>query len=206
MPEKMLTLQELAEYLQVSEEKIISLVDEGVIIAYKIAGELLRFRRDQIEAIRTEIESRVSEADRSAFSAAQKKEKEKRFKDLLGLIKEKLDNVKEVRLSGRLTESACCLVADEHDMGAHMERLMKNMNQEVPSSKRILELNPGHPLVEAMHKLFEKDSKSPKLVEYSELLYEQALLAEGSKIKDPLLFARRINEFITKECETIAGS
>jgi molecular chaperone HtpG len=57
-----------------------------------------------------------------------------------------------------------------------------------------------------MHKLFEKDSKNPKLVEYSELLYDQALLAEGSKIKDPLLFARRVNEFMTKECETIAGN
>jgi molecular chaperone HtpG len=133
----------------------------------------------------------------------QKKDKEKRFKDLLELIREKLDNVKEVRLSSRLTESACCLVADEHDMGAHMERLMKNMNQEVPSSKRILELNPNHALVEAMHKLFEKDSKSPRLVEYSELLYDQALLAEGSKIKDPLLFAKRINQFMARECESL---
>ena len=77
MPEKLLTLQELSEYLQVSEEKIISLVDKRVISAYRIGGELLRFRREQIEAIRAEIDARVSETDRITISEARKKVKER---------------------------------------------------------------------------------------------------------------------------------
>jgi len=77
MPEKLLTLQELSEYLKISEEKIISLVDKRVISAYRIGGELLRFRKEQIEAIRAEIDSRTSESDRIKISEARKKVKER---------------------------------------------------------------------------------------------------------------------------------
>ncbi len=77
MPEKLLTLQELSEYLGVKQEKITALVDEGVISAYRIGGELLRFRKDQIDATRTEIESRVTGADKIAVSEARKKVKER---------------------------------------------------------------------------------------------------------------------------------
>ncbi|MFC1548430.1 helix-turn-helix domain-containing protein [Candidatus Omnitrophota bacterium] len=77
MPEKMLTLQELAEYLQVSEDKIIALVDEGVIVAYKLGGELLRFRREQIDAIRSEINSRARENEKAEISDARKQARER---------------------------------------------------------------------------------------------------------------------------------
>ena len=77
MPEKLLTLQELSEYLQISEEKIISLVDKRVISGYRIGGELLRFRKEQIDAIRSEIDSRTSEADKITISEARKKVKER---------------------------------------------------------------------------------------------------------------------------------
>ena len=77
MPEKLLTLKELSEYLQVSEEKINALVSEKVIFAHKIGGEVLRFRKDQIDAIRAEIYSRISKADKITFSEARKKVKEK---------------------------------------------------------------------------------------------------------------------------------
>jgi excisionase family DNA binding protein len=70
MPEKLLTLQELSEYLGIKEEKITSLVDQGVLFAYKIGGELLRFRKEQIDATRAEIESRVTDADRTGTSEA----------------------------------------------------------------------------------------------------------------------------------------
>lgn len=73
----MLTLRELSEYLEISEEKIISLVDERVITAYKIGGELLRFRREQIDAIRSEIDSRVKDKDRIVVSEARKSAKER---------------------------------------------------------------------------------------------------------------------------------
>jgi len=77
MPSKLMTLGELAEHLQVKEEKIIDLVNEGVILAYKIGGELLRFRREQIEAIRSEINSRITEADKVAVTKPQHKAKER---------------------------------------------------------------------------------------------------------------------------------
>lgn len=77
MPEKLLTLQELSQYLGVSEERIIALVDNKVISAYKIGGELLRFRKEQIEAIRAEIESRLADSDRIQVSEARKNVKER---------------------------------------------------------------------------------------------------------------------------------
>lgn len=119
------------------------------------------------------------------------------YKDLLECIQQKLaDSIKEARLSNRLTDSACCLVSDEAEMGAHMERIMKAMNQEVPPSKRILELNPHHPVLPKMKALFDQDRDNPRLSDYVELLYDQALLTEGSRIKDPLRFTQRISELM----------
>ncbi len=131
------------------------------------------------------------------------KEKEKQFKDLFGFIKSHLPDLKEVRLSNRLTDSACCLVTEEGEMSAHMERIFKNMNQDLPQSKRILELNPQHSIIETMYRLFEKDKKHPKLTEYTDLLYDQALMNEGSKVRDPLKFTKRINALMTFECQTL---
>jgi excisionase family DNA binding protein len=77
MPEKLMTLHELSQYLRVSEEKITALVDEKVISAYNIGGELLRFRKEQIDAIRSEIDSRINETDKITVSESRKKIKEK---------------------------------------------------------------------------------------------------------------------------------
>lgn len=135
-----------------------------------------------------------------------KKEAEKQYGDLLGLVKEKLgDRVKEVRLSGRLTDSACCLVADEYGMDANMERILKAMNQEVPESKRILELNPDHPITRIMQQLFDRDKGNKKLDDYCELLFDQALLTEGSPVRDPLRFTKLISELMVAEGKGIVG-
>jgi len=77
MPEKLFTLRELSDYLGIKEERISDLVDQGVITAYKLGGELLRFRRDQIEAIRSEIDSRITDADRIKVSEARMRVKER---------------------------------------------------------------------------------------------------------------------------------
>lgn len=128
-----------------------------------------------------------------------KKEQQEQYRDLLDFIKGKLDDrVKEVRFSSRLTESACCLVADEYGLNANMERIMKAMNQDVPKSKRILELNPNHPIMQVLEKRYEADKADPKLVDYCELLLDQALLTEGSPIKDPLKFTKLIAELMVK--------
>jgi molecular chaperone HtpG len=128
---------------------------------------------------------------------AKKEEQGKQHKGLLEFVKEKLaDSVKEVRFSGRLTDSACCLVADDYGMNANMERILKAMNQDVPESKRILELNPDHPLIGVLSDLYEQDKDNPRLADYSELLLDQALLTEGSPIKDPLRFTKLVTELM----------
>lgn len=126
----------------------------------------------------------------------------KQYKTLVEYLQKELESsVKEVRFSPRLTESACCLVADENAIGAHMERIFKAMNQEVPDSKRILELNPTHPLISSLQSVYDKDSNAPELSEYARLLYDQALLTEGSPIPDPLKFSQRITKLMVSSLE-----
>lgn len=106
------------------------------------------------------------------------------------------DRLSAVRLTRRLTDSACCLVADAEGMSPQLERLLKAMNQPVPESKRILELNPNHAVVSTMQTLFESDPAAPKLAQYAELLYNQALLTEGSPLPDPLGFVKSVAELM----------
>jgi molecular chaperone HtpG len=120
-----------------------------------------------------------------------------KFEKLLALIREQLKNdVKDVRLSGRLKDSACCLVADEGGLDPQMEKLLKSMGQDVPPQKRILEINPSHQVFEAMNDLIVNGGKDELLKAYVDLLYNQALLLEGSKVKDPAAFAREMTELM----------
>jgi molecular chaperone HtpG len=130
---------------------------------------------------------------------AKKEETSQQYKDVLAFIGEKLkDRVKEVRLSSRLTDSACCLVADQYGLNANMERILKAMNQDVPESKRILELNPDHPIMQVLARLYGEDKGSAKLGDYCDLLYDQGLLTEGSPITDPLRFSRLVSELMVE--------
>jgi molecular chaperone HtpG len=130
---------------------------------------------------------------------AKQEEKKKEYGGVLEFVKEKLkDRVKDVRFSARLTDSACCLVADEYGLNANMERILKAMNQEVPESKRVLELNPDHPLMATLSSIFAGDAADPRLSDYCELLYDQALLTEGSPVKDPLRFTKLVSELMVK--------
>lgn len=126
------------------------------------------------------------------------KEQQGQYKTLLELLKAKLPEIKEVRLTSRLKGSAACLVADENAMSAHMERMLRRAGRgdEAPPAQRILELNPEHALVGAMYKLYEKSPADPKLDQIAAVLYDQAVIAEGSRIKDPASFAKRINDLI----------
>jgi molecular chaperone HtpG len=133
--------------------------------------------------------------------AGDQKELIAQFKPLLDLLKEKIDEVKDVRLSGRLKESAAVLVADEGAMSAHMERLMQRMGrgEDMPPAKRVLELNPSHPAVQALRALSEANPTDPRVESFGRLLYDQAVMAEGSRVKDPAAFARRVNELIAAQ-------
>jgi len=140
------------------------------------------------------------ELEESKEDAAKKTEEQEKFKTLFADLKAKLPEVSDVRLSSRLKESAACLVAGEGEMTAHMERLMRQFGREkdLEPSRRILELNGEHPAVLAVQQLHEKDAHDPRIEAYARLLYDQAVIAEGSKINDPTAFARRINDLLVQ--------
>ncbi len=130
----------------------------------------------------------------------QKKEKEENekaaadLKPFLETVKEQLkDQVEDVRVSTRLADSPCCLVAGANALSASMERMMRAMNQDVPHAKRTLEINAMHPLVEKM-----KGLSGSALSDAVELLYDQALIAEGSAIPDPARFNKLLTELMLK--------
>ncbi|QJW96851.1 molecular chaperone HtpG [Frigoriglobus tundricola] len=125
-------------------------------------------------------------------------DKEK-FAALVAALKTKLPEVSDVRLTNRLTESAACLVAGASGLSAHMERLMERMGRDATASKRVLELNPNNATVEAVRLLHEKNASDPRLDLYARLLYEQAVIAEGSKVSDPVAFAKRVNDLIARD-------
>ncbi len=99
------------------------------------------------------------------------------------------ENVKEVRLSSRLTTSAACIVGDENDVTPTLEKMYRAMGQDVPHVKRILELNPTHPLVTGLRNAFDGGAKDG-LADTAELIYGMALLAEGGELADPSRFTR----------------
>jgi len=132
-------------------------------------------------------------------------EAEKQYKDVVTAVKDALgDKVKAVRLSSRLTDSACCLVSDEHDPGLHMEKIMRAMHQQMPATKRILELNPEHALMKNLAQLLATDASCSRIADYAQLLYDQALLTAGVSIENPLRFTRLVSDLIAGEAASLA--
>lgn len=127
------------------------------------------------------------------FKSGELKAKEEEFRALMQTMQAAVDaHVKEVRLSSRLVDSPVCLVSGEHEMSAQMERLMASMGHAVPKTKRIMEINPDHPLFATMKQLPEETQK-----EWAEILYNQALLIQGSPIEDPTKFSKQIARLMT---------
>ncbi len=120
-------------------------------------------------------------------------EKKDAYESLFGFIKGHLEEkIKEVKPSTHLKESIACLSGEAHDVSAYMEKLLKASGQEPPSVKRVLELNLDHPVLMKIKKLFEEDRNNPALRDYSQLLFDMALISEGGKIEDPSQFNRVI--------------
>lgn len=123
-------------------------------------------------------------------SEAEREEQQKEFADLLSWLKETLtDHVKEVRLSNRLTDSPACLITDAFGITPALARMYRASGQAIPVGKRILELNPNHPLVTGLRQAHQDRSDDPSVAETAELLYGTALLAEGGALDDPARFA-----------------
>lgn len=126
-------------------------------------------------------------------------QKEQEYHSMLEAMQAKLgDFIKEVRLSNRLTSSPSCLVGNASDMSPQMEQMLKAMNQPVPVTKRILELNPNHALTQKLQSVFSANQSDPALNDYAYLLYGQALLAEGSALPDPAKFSKLMTDLLVK--------
>ena len=129
------------------------------------------------------------DAEENALAEATKK-----YQKLLDYIFDKMqDKLSAVRLTRRLTDSTCCLVGESNSISPQLERLLKAMHQPAPESKRVLELNPNHPVVEKMLALCEADTNSEQLAQYTDILYGEALLTEGSPLPDPLAFVKSVS-------------
>lgn len=128
---------------------------------------------------------------------AEKKEHEEtetQYKELVEKMKTALaDKAKDVRVTFRLTDSPACLVADEHELSANLVRMLKASGQNAPESKPILEINPNHPLVT---RLKYEDAEGARFGDWSHILFDQAMLAEGGSLADPASFVKRLNEML----------
>jgi molecular chaperone HtpG len=130
---------------------------------------------------------KVDEAKKEAYNA------------LFGFIKGQLENkIKEVKPSSRLKDSVACLSGDTWDMSAYMEKLLKASGQKAPEVKRVLELNMDHPVVEKIKTIFENDRDNPALKEYSQLLFDMAVVSEGGKLDNPSRFSKMVGDLMSR--------
>jgi molecular chaperone HtpG len=122
-----------------------------------------------------------------------------RFKDLLLALRAVLqDEVKDVRLSERLTASPACLVGETGDLSPHLEELLRRSGREVPKVKRVLELNASHPLLARLQAFHATHPADERFRRYAEVLHGQAILAEGGTLPDPAGFSRRLAELLVE--------
>ena len=139
-----------------------------------------------------------SEADKEA-KEAERQEREQEFADVIAWLKDTLgDHVKEVRLSTRLTDSPACLITDTFGITPALARMYRASGQPVPVEKRILELNPNHPLIVGLRDAHKSRGADDELACTAELLYGTALLAEGGALEDPARFAGLLADRLTR--------
>jgi len=141
-----------------------------------------------------DVDDTEEEADKPVFTGL--------FEAMQGVLGEQ---VREVRASKRLTDSPVCLVVPEGGQHAYLERLMRNHDHTMPKTKRILEVNTSHPLITNLRGLQEKESGSDRVKEWVEILYDQALLLEGSPVEDPARLARRMTTLLQAASESALG-
>lgn len=129
-------------------------------------------------------------------------EKKESYNALFSFIKGHLEaDVKEVKPSSRLKDSVSCLSGDSGDMSAYMEKLLKASGQQAPDVKRVLELNMDHPVVGKIKTLFENDRENAALKDYSQLLFDMAVVAEGGKLDNPARFSKMVGDLMSRAME-----
>ena len=213
---KMITLGEYVEAMPESQKEIYyitgekreSVASSPALEYFRSKGYDVLFMTDPIDdwimqqmfQYRKKNFKSIAKGDFEVEGAAETlKAAQEKFAGLVEFLKKALgDKVGEVRFSARLTDSPCCLITEGNALSPHLERLFKAMHQEIPESKRILELNPKHPLIEAMFELSKQSDKAPELEMYAKVLFDQALLTEGSPLPDPAAFAREVTKLLLK--------
>jgi len=210
--EQAVSLSDYIGRMKEGQDKIYYIVADGFAAA-KNSPHLEIFRKKGLEVLLltdrvdewlmshlTEFEGKPFQAvtkgalDLDKIASQEEKQEQKQAedanKDLLTRVKEVLgDKVKEVRISSRLTDSPACLVVDEYALSAHLERLLREAGQSVPTSKPYLELNPSHPLIARL----KDEAAAARFSDWTNLLFEQAVLAEGGQLEDPASFVKRLN-------------
>lgn len=156
-----------------------------------LLGSLTEFEGKKLQSIAKGDLDLGKLQDESEKEAQKKVEEE--AKSLVERIKSTLgESVKEVRVTHRLTDSPACLVAGEHDVSGNLARILKAAGQKAPDSKPILEINPSHRLIERL----KNESDDARFADYTHVVFDQALLAEGGQLDDPASFVRRMNSLI----------
>ncbi|MBA3009531.1 MAG: molecular chaperone HtpG [Proteobacteria bacterium] len=126
-------------------------------------------------------------------------EKKNEYSALLSFLKGKLEaRVKDVVVSNRLKDSVSCLSGDDWGMSAYMEKILKASGQKTPDQKRVMEVNVNHPVLEKIKGLFETDTTNPVLTDYSDLLYDIAVISEGGKLDNPARFSALLGDLMAK--------
>ncbi len=126
-------------------------------------------------------------------------EKKNEYSALLSFLKGKLEaKVKDVTVSNRLKDSVSCLSGDDYGMSAYMEKIMKASGQKTPDQKRVMEVNVNHPVMGKIKELFETDTTNPVLTDYSEILFDIAVISEGGKLDNPARFSKQLGDLMTK--------
>jgi len=159
-----------------------------------LTSHLMEFEGKKLQSVAK------GELDLGADEESEKEleEKAKGAEKLLKRMKKALqDKVEDVRVTNRLTDSPACIVLNEQDMAMHMQRLLKEAGHDLPSSKPVLEINPDHPIV----KKLDAEKSKTKFADWSDILFDQALLAEGGQLDDPAGFVSKLNQMLV----TIAG-
>ena len=214
-PEQDQSLEDYVSRMKEGQEKIFYIAAENFNTA-KSSPHLEVFRKKGIEVLLLSdridewLMSHLSEFDGKAFqdvgkgeldlgkldSEEEKQAQEKvaeQLKPLLERVKTALDDqVAEVRITHRLTDSPACVVVAEHDMGAQMRRILEAAGQKLPETKPIFELNPEHPLV----KKLEQESSEARFADLAHVLFDQANLAEGAQLQDPAAYVQRLNKLL----------
>jgi len=135
----------------------------------------------------------LGKSEEAEESGEEKSESAELDADLLEKVKQALgEHVSDVRASRRLTDSASCVVLGDQEMALHLQRLLEQAGQEVPDSRPVLELNPGHALVQRL----QGETDEVRFKDLALILFEQALLSEGASLEDPAEFVRRVNSLL----------